>query len=97
MTQLPSWVSKIQAIWVGLGTLLTILAFQAGLNIPSMLTGVFTQETFDMIIQTVTAVFTFYQYIKAIFIVAKPADAGISIMSSASALGFALNPFKLKA
>ncbi len=97
MNTLPSWVGKIQVAWIGLGTFLTILAFQSGVQFPEWALNIFTQQTWDTILQTVTAVFTFYQYIKGIFVAAKPPAGGLSVktLDTGSALKYALNPFKV--
>lgn len=97
MTQLPKWVSAVQAIFLGLGTFLTILAFQ-GIPIPAFLTGLFSQATFDLILQAATAVFTLYQAIKAaLIVVPKSTPAVIKTLSASDVRAYAWNPFRIAA
>jgi len=95
MNTLPAWVAKIQAVWLALGTFLTILAFQ-GVPVPEWAPEFLNQATFDVIAQAVTALFTAYQVIRAIF-VASPKPATLNTLSEERARRFAWNPFKLSA
>lgn len=94
MNTLPAWVLRLQAIFLAIGTFLTILAFQGGIQIPSFLTGFFTENVWNVLVQAGTALFTAYQVIRAIF-VATPKPAGVSTLSTAKINSFAYNPFKL--
>lgn len=95
MTQLPAWAVRLQAIFLGIGTLLTVLAFQGGISIPSFLTGFFQQGTWDVLVQAATSVFTAYQVIRAIIVGSPKAGVGVSILSVERVRAFAFNPFKL--
>ena len=93
MTTLPPWALKIQAVWLALGTFLTILAFQ-GVPVPAWAPEFLNQATFDVIVQAGTALFTAYQVIRSIF--AATPTTGVSTLSEAKASSFAYNPFKIK-
>lgn len=95
MVQFPAWVAKVQVAFVALGTFLTILAFQ-GVAIPEWVPNFLSEQTWEKIIQAITAVFTFYQYIKGIFTVLPPSpNVGVRVLSEGAAQRYAWNPFAI--
>lgn len=92
MNTLPKWVSGLNAIWLTLGTLATLLAAQ-GVAVPSFLSGLLSDAVFQAIVQAGTAVFSAYQLIRTVLgFVPK---AGVSILSAEKVRAYAFNPFKI--
>lgn len=89
--KLPEWFTKVQAVWATIGSLLILLGFTS----PEWLPEIFSQGFIDAVAVALGAVLTFYQYVRAIFTSKEP--AGVSTLSAGQKLGYALNPFKLRA
>ena len=95
MDKVNAFISKIQAIWVAIGTVIALLAAQGGINLPDFLSDVFSQAFLDAVGTAVGSVIVFYQYLRAIF--ASKTEGEIQILSTGAKTAYALNPFKLKA
>lgn len=84
-----STLTKIQAIWVALGSFLIVIG--ATSKFP-WLESIFSQTFVDAVVTAAGAVVTFYQFVRAIF-AAKSAD--IKILSANDKFKYLINPFKL--
>jgi len=93
MTNLPSWVGRVTTTWVAIGSLLIVLGAQ-GVNVPDIISGIFSQDFVDAAIQVIGAVLTFAQFIRGIFASQPPADGKVQLLSTGQKRTFALNPFK---
>lgn len=94
MDNLPSWTSKVQAIWVAIGTILIALASQ-GMEVPDFLSKIFSDAFYAAFIAALGAVLNFFQLIRAI--VANQAGAAVKVLSSGDKVWYAINPFKIAA
>lgn len=91
MDNLPSWLVKIQSLWVSIGTLLILLSAK-GLDMPDILLKIFSQDLLEAAVAVMGAVIVFYQFIRAQF---AKTDASVKVLSVGSKIAYALNPFKL--
>lgn len=96
MTQLPGWVTKVQVVWIALGTFLSLLVAQ-GVDLPDFLPALLSGEFAEKTIAAITYVFTFFQYVKGIFVVTPaPPSASITTMSAGKIQNYAFNPFQIR-
>lgn len=94
MNQLPPWALRVQAAFLGIGVLLTVLAFQSGVPVPESWIGFFTQDTWDVLAQVFMSIVTAFQVIRSIF-AASPKSPGVAALSSGRVNAFVYNPFKI--
>jgi multisubunit Na+/H+ antiporter MnhG subunit len=95
MENIQNFITKIQGIWVAIGSLLMILGTQAGISFPDFLLDIFSQATLDALSAVLGSVVVFYQYLRAIFAKDELAGVEVLVMSSNSKLRY-LHPFRLK-
>ena len=93
MDNLPSWVTRVQSIWFAIGAFIVVLAGQ-GVNVPSFLTGIFSEAFFSAFVAALGSIISFYQVIRALF-AAKADPASVQTLSGGAKTSYMLNPFKM--
>lgn len=89
---LPSWIAKWSAAWIGVGTLLMIFGAQ-GVAVPQFLIDLFSQKTAEAVTVFIGAVIAFLQFVRTL---APKSDAQIHARSAGNKWAWA-NPFKIAA
>ena len=93
--KIPSWVTKVNAIWIAIGLFLTTIGLQ-GASIPSFLPAVFSQEFWDATLVAISGVIGYFQYVRNIF-VKKAMNSEADVLSNKGfSLSYFINPTKVE-
>lgn len=95
MQNLPAWAIKIQSAWFAIGTLLVILGSQQGVNLPSWLTAVVSEEFINNAMVLLGSILAFIQYARN-KVTGQVAEVEVLTAGQKriKVIAYAINPFK---
>lgn len=85
---LPAWVTRISTIWASIGVLLAVFGGQ-GIELPAVITNIFSQAFVDAVITFTGSAIAFYQFIRTL----TASKSDVKSLATPT-IGHYLNPFK---